>query len=99
MNCRWHHLGARIDCTTRQRPPLTCHPFSARSRRSRHVIFNFPLNAWKRMILQPLLLLLVTATLTGRIRRQAAPHRYRHRRIVAAWNPGGSGTSVMPCAC
>jgi len=33
--------------------------------RSRQVIFNFPLNAWKRMILQPLLLLL-TAVFTGR---------------------------------
>jgi glycosyltransferase involved in cell wall biosynthesis len=33
--------------------------------RSRHVIFNFPLNAWKRMIVQPLLLLL-TAVFTGR---------------------------------
>jgi glycosyltransferase involved in cell wall biosynthesis len=33
--------------------------------RSRHVVFNFPLNAWKRMIVQPLLLLL-TAVLAGR---------------------------------
>jgi glycosyltransferase involved in cell wall biosynthesis len=33
--------------------------------RSRHIIFNFPLNAWKRMIVQPLLLLL-TAVFTGR---------------------------------
>ncbi len=33
--------------------------------RSRHIIFNFPLNAWKRMIVQPLLLLL-TAVFSGR---------------------------------
>jgi glycosyltransferase involved in cell wall biosynthesis len=33
--------------------------------RSRHIIFNFPLNAWKRMIVQPLLLLLA-AVITGR---------------------------------
>jgi glycosyltransferase involved in cell wall biosynthesis len=33
--------------------------------KSRHIVFNFPLNAWKRMIVQPLLLLL-TAVITGR---------------------------------
>ncbi len=32
---------------------------------SRHIIFNFPLNAWKRMIVQPLLLLF-TAVITSR---------------------------------
>jgi hypothetical protein len=54
--------------------------------RSRQVIFNFPLNAWKRMILQPLLLLL-SAVLAGRrvsvfLHEWAALHPLR--RVVVA---------------
>ena len=54
--------------------------------RSRHVIFNFPLNAWKRMIVQPLLLLFA-AVLTGRrvsvfLHEWTALHRLR--RLVLA---------------
>jgi hypothetical protein len=37
----------------------------AKITRSRQVVFNFPLNAWKKLIVQPLLLLF-TAVLTGR---------------------------------
>jgi glycosyltransferase involved in cell wall biosynthesis len=54
--------------------------------RSRHIIFNFPLNAWKRMIVQPLLLLLASV-FTGRrvsvfLHEWAALHRLR--RLVLA---------------
>lgn len=35
--------------------------------RSRHVVFNFPLNAWKRMIVQPLLLLLTAVLARHRV--------------------------------
>jgi glycosyltransferase involved in cell wall biosynthesis len=54
--------------------------------RSRQVIFNFPLNAWKRMILQPLLLL-PSAVLAGRrvsvfLHEWAALHPLR-RMVVA----------------